>query len=161
MKAIRAIQPKPLFKLHEGSSLQTNSNDPNVLNLSLDDWLFEPGEGFFDSCVDQEDKTQAQSPLVLVDKSIRPVLLPQSICKPQYAGLQQEEFESSSHTVVDLNITTHGLSTPRQQRQSIDETASETGTEDESEPNNVKDIRARPQQIAVVAIGSMKNFFLH
>lgn len=49
MKAIRAIQPKPLFQLHEGS-LQTNSNDPNVLNLSLDDWLFEPGEGFLLLC---------------------------------------------------------------------------------------------------------------
>lgn len=160
MKAIRALQPKSLIQLSENCSHQPISNDSNALNLSLDDWLFEPGEGFFDACVDQEEKNHTQSPLVLVDKYSRHVLLPQSLCRPQYAGiLQQEEYEPSSRN-VDLNITTHGLSSPQQKRQSFDETASETGTiEDDNEANNVRDLRARPQQVAAIALGFSKVIF--
>ena len=161
MKAIRALQPKSLIQSSDDCSQQPISNISNDLNLSLDDWLFEPGEGFFDACVDQEEKNHTQSPLVLVDKHSRHVLLPSSIYRPQYAGLlQQEEYEPSSHN-VDLNITTHGLSSPQQKRPSFDETASETGTiEEDNEANNVRDLRARPQQVAAIAIGSSKDFLL-
>jgi hypothetical protein len=160
MKAFRALQPKSLIQSNEDCSEQPISNVSNDLNLSLDDWLFEPGEGFFDACVDQEEKNHTQSPLVLVDKHSRHVLLPSSIYRPQYAGLlQQEEYEPPASNNVDLNITTHGLSSPEQKRQSFDETASETGTiEEDNEANNVRDLRARPQQVAAIAIGFSKDY---
>ena len=117
------------------------------LNLSLDDWMFEPGEGFFDSGVDQEEKVRSiiECPLVLVDNSIE-LKSDISVKHSQYIGLlHQDEYfypspiENSSPPHNDGDV------------------ASDNGTDNDEETSNVLDIRARPSQ--AIGIKSVSSIF--
>jgi len=151
-------------------------HEPFVNALSLDDWHFEPGEGFFDAGIDPVEGIQhaafenLESPLILVDKSKRTI--PANIHR-QYAGLRQQDNEESDDTEdnIDLRCGTNVPSIVIEQSSSYEKdysfksihsttsvTASspedlEDDTEDDhhiEETSNLRDLRRRPTQ----AIGS-------
>lgn len=142
--------------------------------LTLDDWHFEAGDGFFDAGVDPVEGVQCansevlESPLILVDNSSRSlsISLNTGISNRQYLGLRQQDNEETDDAEnTEYSCRAADPSEEVQIKSSFEKrfsfnlpslTTSLTtssshefeGDDDQhiEESNNVRDLRSRPAQ---------------
>jgi hypothetical protein len=118
MTSLKRLYPQRLIRIEQDDQEIIDAN-----NLSLDDWLFEAGDGFFDSGIAQTEKEQEaiaiaiESPIVMVDMASR---IPSSNflfrspqqsrvqCtmrrSPSYSGIQQDDsFQEYSPIISTRN----------------------------------------------------------